>query len=114
MATRTKWTDFAKCFNWLPWVKSRQHIISSFEVNVSVQGGIAEVIADHFYNMLQESNAPNYLELRFRHQESNQLILVHVQKCEGKTPHELRLEAEKEVQRLTDEIARLKGANDDH
>jgi hypothetical protein len=41
---------------------------------------------------------PNYIEFSLQHLETHETILVTVQKKSGKSPHELRVEAEKKEQ----------------
>lgn len=55
-------------------------------------------------------NCPNYREIQFEARnprERFRRILVHVQKCEGKTPHELRQEAEARIKELEAQLATL-------
>lgn len=63
-------------------------------------GMLAQVFGDQFY----ESKAVNYLELRFdsaKHPELGSLV-VTLQRVQGKTPHQLREEAEKGRQAATE------------
>ncbi len=42
-------------------------------------------------------DAPNYVEISLIHSETSERYLVTVQKAYGKTPHELRVEAEQKL-----------------
>ena len=64
-------------------------------IEVEMQGSGPQLLAGMFEGLLEKdgANAQNYLELQFqtRHQG---LILVHVQRLHGKSPHALRVQAE--------------------
>jgi len=53
------------------------------------------------------ADSPNYTELTMDHVSCRYPILVTVQKKIGKTPHELRLEAERERDALRKQVAEL-------
>jgi hypothetical protein len=68
-------------------------------------GPAVQYVADECFRLLEEMDAKNYGEVIFndsRH-EGRQLVLT-MQLKEGKTPHELRLEAEKERDALKAQI----------
>jgi hypothetical protein len=64
-------------------------------IEVSCQGSGPQLLAGMFAGQLERdgTNAPNYLELEFHTQHQGR-ILVRVQRLHGKTPHELRVQAE--------------------
>jgi hypothetical protein len=63
-----------------------------------------KLLAGMFYGMfLEHPDAINYLETTLSCPEGQ--IVVTVQRWDGKTPHELRLEAENELRKLKSQIA---------
>lgn len=70
---------------------------------ITLQAGteLARVMACQFREIVKD--AANYVEMKFHDGEGGK-ILVTVQKCEGKTPHQLRMIAEKELATLKGEI----------
>lgn len=64
------------------------------------EGGPCKVFADGFGDMLLEAKAPNYIEAQFRSAKlgPDEMVTVTVQKVSGKTPHQLRVEAERDLQ----------------
>jgi hypothetical protein len=63
-----------------------------------------KMLAGMFYGMfLEHPKAVNYLETTLSCPEGS--ILVTVQRWDGKTPHQLRLEAEQELRSLKSQIA---------
>lgn len=62
------------------------------ELRAEVEGGPAEALAGAFCEMLEKHNAENYIEVRFGSKFGP--LMVTVQKLNGKTPHQLRAEAE--------------------
>lgn len=57
---------------------------------------LAHLIAEMFLRSMKESGAENYMEFQFSQKCGGARIIVTAQKSEGKTPHELRREAEME------------------
>lgn len=68
---------------------------------IGVEGGAAALMADAFGEQLYTSDAINYLQMTFTsgaYQDLGQIV-VTLQRCTGKTPHELRIDAERERDR---------------
>lgn len=63
-----------------------------FEVKFKAQE-LSAIMAYHFGKLIDETGAENYVEMSFFHTEKGN-ITVTVQKPRGKTPHQLRKEAE--------------------
>lgn len=72
----------------------------AMEITVKQRPELAQWVGQCFAEMVASS--PNYTEMRFdtRKPESWEWITVTVQKGTGKTPHTLRMEAEKERDEL--------------
>jgi hypothetical protein len=68
---------------------------------------IAQFIALSFANLVHSSK--NYTELKFEtaDPDTSELITVLVKKYDGKTPHELRIEAEQKLEVALKRIAEL-------
>lgn len=62
--------------------------------------------------MLAEVNAPSYIELRAGHPEVGPIVLT-IQKEWGKTPTDLRIEAEKDRDKLRGQVNRVSAWIDD-
>ena len=64
-------------------------------IEVEMKGSGPQLLAGMFEGLLEKdgANAPNYLELQF-HTRHQGLILVHVQRLHGQSPHALRVRAE--------------------
>ena len=65
-------------------------------LNAGLEGGGARLLAEMLADQVEGSGTVNYLEARFasKHIKPGEHYVVTVQKCSGKTPHELRLAAE--------------------
>jgi len=71
---------------------------------------MARIIATSFWDMLTENKADNYVEMTFAAPEKPlKKVIVIVRKVFGKTPHDLRVQAEAERDAALAEIAALKG-----
>lgn len=73
-------------------------------MTLGFEGGACGMLAQLFGDQFYESKAINYLELRFdsaKHPELGPLV-VTLQRVEGKTPHQLREQAEKAQQAATE------------
>lgn len=68
------------------------------------EGGAAQLLAESFAQQFSESGATNYIEFHFTGADTGPL-LVTLQRRDGKTPHQLRAEAEGHVGRLRAELA---------
>lgn len=84
-----------------------------YETTIRAQNWIFELLAVLLCDALKAKPAPNYVECSFGHTELGPLT-VHIQKRTGKTPHQLRLEAEAELIELKEEVRKyLEVANQD-
>ncbi len=65
-------------------------------LNAGLEGGAARLMAEMLAEQVEESGAVNYIEAHFasKHIKPGERYAVTIQKCSGKTPHELRLAAE--------------------
>lgn len=65
-------------------------------LSAGLEGGAARLMAEMLAEQIEESGAVNYIEASFtsKHIKPGEQYVVTVQKCSGKTPHELRLAAE--------------------
>jgi hypothetical protein len=63
---------------------------------LQLQGGAASLLAEMFALQFEEGKADNYLEVRFTSAQirPGEEFVVTVQKVAGKTPHQLRIDAE--------------------
>ena len=78
--------------------------IGNGSINASFEGGAVHLFVDSLANQFVESGAANYLEMRF-HSEATGPLLLTLQRVNGKTPHQLRTEAEKERDILRAKVA---------
>jgi hypothetical protein len=75
-------------------------------VNFTIQTKLASIMADSFDSLFKGDNsAKNYVEYTFNGNDSQ--ILVTVQRKLGKTPHQLRAEAEYELKRYKERFGEL-------
>ena len=74
--------------------------IEGNKINVSMGAGISAHMAQALKGLLDEKEAVNYVEMVFLTPPDDAEIVVIVQRKEGKSPHQLREEAEAEIQRL--------------
>ena len=72
------------------------------DIKIQQDPALAQWIAKGFVSMVAES--PNYTEMKFdlsgEYRGKFEWITVHIQKGNGKTPHQLRQEAEQERDQL--------------
>lgn len=70
----------------------------AMETRIKTHPALAQYVAQCFANLL--ADAPNYVEANFdlvvKKDDGAEWITVTVQKGSGKTPHQLRMEAEKQ------------------
>jgi hypothetical protein len=66
------------------------------KVDVSLRSRLVPILAQCFFDMLQELEAENYVECSFFHEPSNQAFALTAKKYNGKSPHALREIAEAE------------------
>lgn len=72
---------------------------------MGLKGGAAQLLAGAFADQFRGTGATNYLELRFTNDDLN--LLVTLQNLAGKTPHQLRADAEQHAARLVREGSNL-------
>ncbi len=58
----------------------------------SLKSRIHLVFAEAFYDLVIDSGAKNYLEVTFQGERGN--ILMHLQRLDGETPHNMRVKAQ--------------------
>jgi len=85
----------------------REMQIKGGQLNMSVSGVAASIMARSFGDLLLNQKAPNYIETRF-HTPQGDKLLVTVQRTDGKTPHELRAEAEEKIADLEKQLEGLR------
>ena len=78
--------------------------VGNGSINASFEGGAVHLFVDSLANQFVESGAANYLEMQF-HSEATGPLLLTLQRVNGKTPHQLRTEAEKERDILRAKVA---------
>ena len=64
-------------------------------INATFEGGAIQLMVDALATQFVESGAANYIEMQF-HSEATGPLLFTLQRVDGKTPHQLRAEAEQE------------------
>ena len=64
-------------------------------INAIFEGGAVQLMVDALVDQFLESGASNYIEMQF-HSEATGPLVVTLQRVNGKTPHQLRAEAEQE------------------
>ena len=71
-------------------------------LDIGLQGGAAQILAEALAKQYADNGAVNYIEMTFESRAAmpGQRFVVTVQRCDGKTPHALRREAEAEAERL--------------
>lgn len=76
--------------------KLRSFVPDDGGFKIGLEGGPCALLADAFGEQLYTSDAINYLQLTFTSGAYPDLgeIVVTLQRCTGKTPHELRIDAE--------------------
>ena len=76
-------------------------------ITMGLKGGAAQLLGEMLAAQIEETGAINYLELNFtsRTIAPNERYVVTIQKCSGRTPHQLRLVAEAELARLRASLA---------
>jgi hypothetical protein len=82
--------------------------VKNGSMTASMGTEMAKIMANQFYALLKESKAENYVEMQFTDPDK-QFITVTVQRHEKKTPHQFRIELEKEIERLKEMVG---AAND--
>ena len=80
--------------------------VGNGSINASFEGGAVHLLVDSLANQFVESGTANYLEMQF-HSEATGPLLLTLQRVNGKTPHQLRTDAEKERDELRAKISNL-------
>lgn len=85
----------------------REMYASDGGLNMRIEGGACALLIDAFAEQFKSAGSDNYLELGFYHGELGPII-VTVQRQAGKTPAQLRQEAEDKAGRLQAQLAEAK------
>lgn len=67
-------------------------------LTLTVSTEMVHVMAAQMAAVLDGNNAENYVEMQMNHKDGRRFAVI-VQRCEGKTPHQKRIEAENELKR---------------
>lgn len=81
--------------------------VQSKGVSINIQHWAIKFFAASFAQTFNETKAVNYIEMTLGHPDTGPLI-VTLQKLVGKTPHELREQAEKERDKAREEAEELR------
>lgn len=73
--------------------------IKNGAINLKIKTEVAILLAQWAKDVVQD--APNYVEIVLVDPDNEEKYLVTVQKLSGKTPHQLRMEAENKLAELT-------------
>lgn len=81
--------------------------ISNGPMNMGLQGGAAQLLAESFFDQFQKSEAVNYLELRFESESKmpGKAMVVTLQLVDGVTPGQRIAEQAREIERLCKDAA---------
>lgn len=85
--------------------------VDNGRITAEIGTEMLKVIANQFAALLKEHDAKNYLEMSFHSEDeqNKEINLILTLRYEnGKTPHTLRIEAEKERDELKAEVLKLK------
>ena len=77
----------------------RELSVGNGSINATFEGGAVQLMVDALATQFVESGAANYIEMQF-HSEATGPLLFTLQRVDGKTPHQLRAEAEQERDKL--------------
>ena len=77
-------------------------------INATFEGGAIQLMVEALATQFVESGAANYIEMQF-HSEATGPLLFTLQRVDGKTPHQLRAEAEQERDALRAEVESWRG-----
>lgn len=89
----------------------RDMVIRNGGFTMELSTRMAQIIGSCFYETLQEMDAENYIIEMQLSSEDGSRMTVTVQRQEGKTPHELRKDAEAKLEAALQAIEVLKQAN---
>jgi len=77
-------------------------------LNASFKTSLTATLAEWAYEMLKDyPTANNYLEIGVAHQSEPFACAILIQRHDGLTPHQLRIQAEQERDRLKEELRML-------
>lgn len=113
-ATAWAWKKERQLVDGLVQFESMSSDPKSFEARAIMNPHYAQAMAHSFAELA--FNAPNYVEMQFqpkavKHRDKWMMITVTVQKHDGKTPHQLRLEADAKVEELTKKLNELEATH---
>lgn len=82
--------------------------VSNGAMNMGLQGGAAQLLAESFFDQFQKSEAVNYLELRFESESKmpGKAMVVTLQLVGGVTPGQRIAEQAREIEGLRAELDR--------
>jgi hypothetical protein len=103
------WRDEINICNGIAEIEELHATQNGMDIAIKQSPACAQYVAQCFASIVAAS--PNYTEMKFEvvlKTEKWEWITVLVKKDKGKTPHELRLEAERERDQLREEVKRLK------
>ncbi len=80
--------------------------VGNGSINATFEGGAIQLMVDALATQFVESGASNYIEMQF-HSEATGPLVATLQRVNGKTPHQLRAEAEQERDALRAKIAAM-------
>lgn len=104
LLSKWAWEDEVATANGLIKIEEMSLKDGAMEMRLKENPKLAEWTAACFAQIV--ADAPNYAEMQLgRVTKKGELITVLIQKASGKTPHQLRREAEAEVERLKAELA---------
>jgi len=84
------------------------HLVDG-ELVMNLQGGPVAYIAEYMAQVMgHPGDLNNYMEVTVNHAVAGPMVLT-LQRANGKTPHQLKVEAEAEVQRLKRHLNQLYG-----
>ena len=88
--------------------------ISNGSMNMGLQGGAAQLLAESFFDLFQTSEAVNYLELRFESESKmpGKAMIVTLQLVGGITPGQRIAEQEREIEALRKDAERYRWLRD--
>lgn len=80
--------------------------VNNGQLTMELEGGMCRVMAESFADQFIGSGAINYVEMSFTSKKMpGDMLVVTIQKASGKTPHQLRVEAESKLAELERSLA---------
>ena len=71
-------------------------VMKDGKLDITLRSRLVSILAQGFFDMLQELDAENYVECSFWHEPSKQAFALTAKRYKGKSPHQLRMIAEAE------------------